>query len=64
MEKNRGLRAMAIFFWIVGSIFWLMIAVLSGNIIASLVYVAIGWGALFAAFWILDAFRRKPDNNL
>ncbi|MFQ5717427.1 MAG: hypothetical protein ACE5GQ_10055 [Nitrospinales bacterium] len=64
MGENRGLRAIALFFWIVGSIFWLMIAVLSGDIIASLAHIAIGWGILFAASWILDAFKRKPDNNL
>ena len=54
MAKNRGLRTIAILFWIVGSIFWVMIGVLSGDLVTSLIQIVIGWVFLLVVFWIVD----------
>ena len=59
MEKNRGLRTIAILFWVVGSIFWVMIAVLSGDLVTSLIQIAIGWIVLLIIFWVINRWGKN-----
>ncbi len=63
MEENRGARTIFLLFWVVGSIFWFMIAIISGDIKRSLIHIAIGWAILYAFILISDLIknRKSPD---
>ena len=61
--RNTGLRSIFIIFWVIGSIFWVMIGALDGDFIQSVVAIVIGWVLLFLYFWIKDEYMlRKSDN--
>ena len=62
--RNKGLRSIFITFWVVGSIFWVMIGALDGNFIQSVVAISIGWVILFLYFWIKDNYMNKKWNKL
>ncbi|HIF02291.1 MAG TPA: hypothetical protein EYQ84_02815 [Nitrospinaceae bacterium] len=62
--RNTGLRSIFIIFWIIGSIFWIMIGVLDGNFLQSVIAISIGWGLLFLYFWIKDEYMRRKWNDL
>ncbi len=50
--SNKGLRSIFIIFWVVGSIFWVMIGALDGNFIESVIAI------------IKDEYMRKKWNDL
>jgi hypothetical protein len=52
--RNTGLRSIFIIFWVIGSIFWVMIGALDGNFMQSVITISIGWVVLFLYFWIKD----------
>jgi len=62
--RNTGLRSIFIIFWIIGSIFWIMIGALDGNFIQSVIAIAIGWILLFLYFWIKDEYMGRKWNDL
>ena len=62
--SNKGLRSIFIIFWVVGSIFWVMIGALDGNFIKSVIAITAGWVILFLYFWIKDEYMRKKWNDL
>ncbi len=62
--RNKGLRSIFIIFWVVGSIFWVMIGALDGNFIQSVVAISIGWVILFLYFWIKDDYMNKKWHKL
>ena len=62
--RNTGLRSIFIIFWIIGSIFWIMIGALDGNFIQSVIAIAIGWVLLFLYFWIKDEYMARKWNDL
>ena len=62
--RNKGLRSIFIIFWVIGSIFWVMIGALDGNFMPSVITISIGWVILFLYFWIKDEYMRKKWNDL
>ena len=62
--RNTGLRSIFIIFWIIGSIFWIMIGALDGNFIQSVIAIAIVWILLFLYFWIKDEYMARKWNDL
>ena len=62
--RNTGLRSIFIIFWIIGSIFWIMIGALDGNFLQSVIAISIGWGLLFLYFWVKDEYMRLAASLL
>ena len=62
--RNAGLRSIFIIFWIIGSIFWIMIGALDGNLIDSVITITVGWVILFLYFWIKDEYMARKWNDL
>ena len=62
--RNTGLRSIFIIFWIIGSIFWIMIGALDGNLIDSVITITVGWVILFLYFWIKDEYMVRKWNDL
>jgi hypothetical protein len=65
MKRNTGLRAIFIIFWVVGSVFWVLIGALDGNFVRSLIYIIIGWVIIFSYLsWrdAKDATKIENDN--
>lgn len=66
MKRNSGLRTIFIIFWVIGSIFWILIGALDGNFVRSLIYIGIGWVIIFSYLSIKDAYsksdRAETDN--
>lgn len=62
--RNTGLRSIFIIFWVIGSIFWLLIGALDGDFMRSVITIAIGWVILFLYFWIKDEYMRKKWGDL
>ena len=62
--RNTGLRSIFIIFWIIGSIFWIMIGALDGNLIDSVITITVGWVILFLYFWIKDEYMARKWNDL
>ena len=62
--RNTGLRSIFIIFWIIGSIFWIMIGALDGNLIDSVITITVGWVILFLCFWIKDEYMARKWNDL
>ncbi len=60
MKRNTGLRTIFIIFWVVGSIFWVLIGALDGNFVRSLIYIVIGWVIIFSYLSWRDA-KDTPD---
>jgi hypothetical protein len=60
MPANSGLRSIFIIFWVIGSIFWILLGALDGNFIRSLIYIAIGWVIIFTYISVKDKFDEKP----
>ena len=63
MEATAGLRTIFIMFWIVGSIFWLLIGALDGNFLRSVIYIAIGWAIILSYLSIKDALVKRQDSE-
>jgi hypothetical protein len=61
MEENRGARTIFFIFWVIGSIFWFMIAVISGDIKQSVIHIAIGWAVLYGFFMISDFLKKDKS---
>jgi hypothetical protein len=61
MEENRGARTIFLIFWVIGSIFWFMIAVISGDIKQSAIHIAIGWAVLYTFFMISDFLKKDKS---
>ncbi len=61
MKQNTGLRTIFIIFWVVGSIFWVLIGALDGNFVRSLIYIVIGWVVIFSYLSWRDA---KDDTDI
>jgi len=59
MQANSGLRTIFIIFWVIGSIFWVLIGALDGNFIRSVIYIGIGWVVIFTYLSINDARNKK-----
>ncbi|MDP7147093.1 MAG: hypothetical protein QGI90_00185 [Nitrospinaceae bacterium] len=57
--RNTGLRSIFIIFWVIGSIFWVLIGTLDGDFMRSVITIAIGWVILFLYFWLKDEYMRK-----
>ena len=62
--RNKGLRSIFIIFWVIGSIFWVMIGALDGNFTQSVITISIGWVVLFLYFFIKDEYSRRKWNDL
>jgi len=62
--RNTGLRSIFIIFWIIGSIFWIMIGALDGNFLQSVIDIAIGWILLFLYYWNKDEYMGRKWNDL
>ena len=60
MRKKRGGRTIFVLFWVVGSIFWVMIGSISGDFIESLIHIVFGWALLYLIFFLLD-LRKNTD---
>jgi hypothetical protein len=61
MKRNTGLRAIFIIFWVIGSIFWVLIGALDGNFVRSVIYIAIGWAIILTYLSFRDTSRKKED---
>jgi len=59
MKANNGLRSIFIIFWVIGSIFWIMLGALDGNFIRSLIYIGIGWVIIFTYISVKDSMNQK-----
>ncbi|GJL80279.1 MAG: hypothetical protein NPINA01_32680 [Nitrospinaceae bacterium] len=59
MSENSGLRTIFIIFWVIGSIFWVLIGALDGNFVRSVIYIAIGWGVIFTYLTVKDSLNNK-----
>ena len=59
MPANSGLRSIFIIFWVIGSIFWILLGALDGNFIRSLIYIAIGWVIILTYISIKDKLGEK-----
>lgn len=63
MSANSGLRSIFIIFWVIGSIFWVLIGVLDGNFIRSVIYIGIGWIVIFTYLSIKDVLSKRNDRK-
>ena len=61
--RNKGLRAIFIIFWVIGSIFWIMVGALDGTFIQSVINITVGWVVLFLYFWIKDEYMHSKWND-
>ena len=61
--RNKGLRSIFIIFWVVGSIFWIMVGALDGTFIQSVINITVGWVVLFLYFWIKDEYMHSKWND-
>jgi hypothetical protein len=59
MQANNGLRSIFIIFWVIGSIFWVLIGALDGDFIRSVIYIGVGWVVIFAYLGIKDTLSNK-----
>jgi len=59
MPANSGLRSIFIIFWVIGSIFWILLGALDGNFIRSLIYIGIGWVIIFTYIGVKDSMDQK-----
>jgi len=61
MPANSGLRSIFIIFWVIGSIFWILLGALDGNFVRSLIYIAIGWAIILTYISVKDVVEQKKD---
>jgi len=59
MPANSGLRSIFIIFWVIGSIFWILLGALDGNFTRSLIYILIGWVIIFTYISLKDSFDQE-----
>jgi len=59
MAADNGLRSIFIIFWVIGSIFWVLIGALDGNFIRSVIYIGIGWVVIFAYLSVKKVLNKK-----
>jgi hypothetical protein len=60
---NRGLRAIFTIFWVVGSIFWVLIGALDGDFVTSLIHIAIGWAVIFGYISLREALAKRRESE-
>ena len=63
MPSNSGLRSIFIIFWVIGSIFWILLGALDGNFVRSLIYIAIGWIIIFTYISVKDVLEQKNNKS-
>jgi len=63
MSSNSGLRSIFIIFWVIGSIFWILLGALDGNFVRSLIYIAIGWIIIFFYISVKDVMEQKKNKS-
>jgi hypothetical protein len=63
MPANSGLRSIFIIFWVIGSIFWILLGALDGNFIRSLIYIAIGWIIILTYVSVKDVVEQKKNKS-
>ncbi len=61
MVRNSGLRTIFIIFWVIGSIFWMLIGALDGNFVRSLIYIGIGWVIILTYLSVMDSRSEKEE---
>lgn len=60
---NRGLRAIFTIFWIVGSIFWVLIGALDGDFLTSLTHIAIGWAVILGYISLREFLAKRRESE-
>ncbi|MFQ5451708.1 MAG: hypothetical protein ACE5E9_13855 [Nitrospinaceae bacterium] len=63
MEQNTGLRTIFIIFWVIGSIFWVLVGAMDGNFVRSVIYIVIGWVIIFSYMGLKDAWCKRNANK-
>ena len=63
MPANSGLRSIFIIFWVIGSIFWILLGALDGNFFRSLIYIAIGWAIILTYISVKDVIEQKKNKS-
>jgi len=63
MPANSGLRSIFIIFWVIGSIFWILLGALDGNFFRSLIYIAIGWAIILTYISVKDVVEQKKNKS-
>jgi hypothetical protein len=63
MPANSGLRSIFIIFWVIGSIFWILLGALDGNFLRSLIYIAIGWIIILTYISVKDVVEQKKNKS-
>ena len=63
MQANSGLRSIFIIFWVIGSIFWILLGALDGNFFRSLIYIAIGWVIILTYISVKDVVEQKKNKS-
>jgi hypothetical protein len=63
MPANSGLRSIFIIFWVIGSIFWILLGALDGNFFRSLIYIGIGWVIIITYISIKDSIEQKNNKS-
>ncbi len=63
MQRNPGLRTIFIIFWVIGSIFWVLIGALDGNFVRSLIYIGIGWVIILTYLSVKDSVSKEDPED-
>ena len=63
MPANSGLRSIFIIFWVIGSIFWVLLGALDGNFFRSLIYIAIGWAIILTYISVKDVVEQRKNDS-
>ena len=63
MPANSGLRSIFIIFWVIGSIFWILLGALDGNFFRSLIYIGIGWAIILTYISVKDVIEQKKNKS-
>ncbi len=63
MPANSGLRSIFIIFWVIGSIFWILLGALDGNFTRSLIYIGIGWFIILTYISVKDSIDEKKNKS-
>jgi len=63
MPANSGLRSIFIIFWVIGSIFWVLLGALDGNFFRSMIYIAIGWAIILTYISVKDVIEQKKNKS-
>jgi hypothetical protein len=63
MPANSGLRSIFIIFWVIGSIFWILLGALDGNFVRSLIYIGIGWVIILTYISVKDVIEQRKSKS-